>query len=90
MARVIYDLNYWTPSKRRLMADGHLVRLGGFSTADPRHVSFIEASGRGRIDVMVIDPETTAAVAERIMESVARAGNLSGAAELLESAQHAG
>jgi hypothetical protein len=38
--------------------EGHTVRLGGFRRQDPLMVSFVDAWGRERIDVLVIDPHT--------------------------------
>jgi hypothetical protein len=86
IARVIYDLNYWTSTSRRLVVGGQLVRLGGFSTDEPRLISFIEASGRGRIDVLIIDPDTDPAVAEKAMALASQSGNLLRPAEVLEQA----
>jgi hypothetical protein len=59
----------------------------GFNTAEPHLVSFIEDSGRCRMDTVVIDPDTDPATAGRALDKVSRPGNPSRPEQFLEWAK---
>lgn len=86
IVRVIYDLDFWQAHSRRLAVDGQQVKLGGFRNADHLLITFIENQGRARIDVLVIDPDADAGVAERAMELASSSGNLARPAAIMTEA----
>jgi hypothetical protein len=67
---VSYALGFWDPIPRRLNIGGRVVQLSGFHTQLSGLLSLTSRSGRGRIDVMVIPPDTDSAVADRALEIV--------------------
>ena len=71
VTRVSYALDFWDPAPRRLPVAGRIVRLGGFHTQIPGLLTLLDAWGRDRVNVLVIPPETDAAVADRALTLVA-------------------
>jgi hypothetical protein len=69
--RISYALNFWDPAPRRLSVAGRVVRLGGFHTQIPGLLTLIDAWGHDRINVMIIPPDTDAAIADRALTLVA-------------------
>lgn len=86
ITRVTYNVTAWDPAPRRTLVAGRRVRLGGFATSDPRTIRLSDAWGHERIDVLALDPDTPAAVAERVFALVAEAGNADRAVDLLRRA----
>jgi hypothetical protein len=82
--RVIYDLHYWAKIDPRLTMGATHVHLGGFNTAEPHLVSFIESGGNDRIDTVVLDPETDPPTAGRALDMASRPGNPAHSEEFLE------
>lgn len=70
VVHVSYALGFWDPVQRRLNIGGRLVHLSGFHTQLPGLVSLTSRSGRGRIDVLVVPPDTEPAVADRALAIV--------------------
>ena len=84
VGRVIYNQGYWSAGTRRIRAAGQVVRLGAFSTQEVNVVSFIDNSGsRRRLDLLVIDPETAPAAAERALTLASHPGEPLRAAAIL-------
>lgn len=82
--RITFNLHAWQAAPRRMQIEGRTVRLGGFASSDPVTVRLSDPWGRERIDVLVIDPATDAAVAQRIFAAVETADNPYRAHEILE------
>ncbi len=58
MTRASYSLLAFEPAARKLEADGRTIRLGWFNTIDPHLLSLTAVDGTGRLDLLVIPPET--------------------------------
>src|SRR5947209_583589 len=65
VTRVTYNPEAWEPAPRRLAADGRIIRLGWFRSIDPQLLDLTGDSQRGRLDLLVILPDTSAAAAEQ-------------------------
>lgn len=84
--RVAFNTDYWTSAQRRIVVDGHRVRLGSFAQQDRLMVELTDAWRTDHIDMLVIDPDTGADLADRIMANVSDAGNNDRPAEILRKA----
>lgn len=84
--RITFNLHTWNAAPRRMQIEGRTVRLGGFASGDPVTIRLSDPWGKERIDVLVIDPDTDPAVAERIFTAVEKADNPYRAHEILEHA----
>ncbi|HVV08335.1 DUF5994 family protein [Amycolatopsis sp.] len=81
--RVTYNLTSWQAAGRRLsMAGGADVRLEGFRSQHADTVT-ISGQGRQRLTLLVVPPETPAAVAHRVLSQAAHWGNTATVASLL-------
>jgi len=65
MTRVAYNPQAWDPAPRRLEADDRVVRLGWFRGIDPQLLNLTGDFTRGRLDLLVVPPEATRAVARQ-------------------------
>lgn len=65
VTRVAYNPQAWDPAPRRLAADGRLIRLGWFTSIDPQLLNLTGDFTRGRLDLLVVPPDTSAAAAEQ-------------------------
>jgi Family of unknown function (DUF5994) len=61
--RVAYHPDAWEATPRRMAADGRTVRLGWFRSIDPQLLDLTGDPDRGRVDLLVVPPDTTAAAA---------------------------
>jgi hypothetical protein len=86
ITRVTYNLGTWGRAPRRVTIAGRVVRLGGFATGDPHTIKLSDAWRRESIDILVIAPDTNAALAERILVLASTADNLDNAADILSRA----
>jgi uncharacterized protein DUF5994 len=86
---ITYHLHVWYRAPRRLQIQGRTVRLGGFNTSDPLTVRLSDPWGRERIDMLVITPDTAAAVADQAFRIVSTLGDQLTAAQILEHAHTA-
>ncbi|MFI5586154.1 DUF5994 family protein [Amycolatopsis sp. NPDC051758] len=68
--RVTYHLADWPAPDRRLTFDGHVVRLEGFRSQQPGHLTVI-GWDRDRLTLQVVSPETTSDDAEHALASAA-------------------
>lgn len=84
--RVAFNTGYWDAAQRRIVVDGHRVRLGSFAQQDRLMVELTDAWRTDHVDVLVIDPDTRADVADRILANVSVAGNNDRPAEILRKA----
>jgi hypothetical protein len=62
---VTYNPDGWETAPRRLAADGRTIRLGWFRSIDPQLLALTGDTNRGRLDLLVIPPETTGATAQQ-------------------------
>jgi uncharacterized protein DUF5994 len=65
--RVLYNLDFWAAAPRRLTVAGRSVRLGGFRRQDSLTIGLVDAWGRERIDLLLVDPGTDSDVAVRAL-----------------------
>ena len=65
VTRAAYNPDAWEPAPRRLAADGRTIRLGWFRSIDPQLLDLTGDSRRGRLDLLVVPPDATAAVARQ-------------------------
>lgn len=70
VVHISYALGFWDAIQRRLNIGGRVVHLSGFHTQLPGLLSLTSRSGRGRLDVLVVPPDTEPAVAERALAIV--------------------
>ena len=84
--RVLYNLDFWEAAPRHLAVESRTVRLGGFRRQDPLMVSFVDAWGRERIDVLVVDPHTEPEVALRALALASRADSTDRPGRIMELA----
>ncbi|MEU2348696.1 DUF5994 family protein [Modestobacter sp. NPDC049651] len=65
VTRVAYNPDAWEAAPRRLPADGRTVRLGWFRSLDRQLVNLTGDPARGRLDLLVVPPDTASADARR-------------------------
>ncbi len=63
--RVAYNPDAWAVTPRRLQTGDRTVRLGWFRHLDPHLLNLTGDPGRGRLDLLVVPPQTAPAAAER-------------------------
>lgn len=81
VTRLILNINGWHPRPRRLAVAGRVVRLGYF-TSQPTAL-LIASSDGGRVDLLVVPPDTAPPAAEAAMALAATASNRVHAQHLL-------
>ena len=84
--RITYNLHAWDPAPRRMRIAGRTVRLGGFTVGDPHTVALTDPWGHERVDILVIGPNTDAAVAQRIFDIASTSEDPYRAEEILHRA----
>lgn len=84
--RVTYNTSAWAPAPQRMQIRHRLVRLGAFTSSDPHTVRCSDAWGLVRVDVLVIDPDTEPALAQRTLALAARSDSMLRVAEILARA----
>src|SRR3954462_4888220 len=65
VTRAAYNPDGWDPAPRRLQADSRVLRLGRFRSIDPQLLALTGDSKRGRLDLLVVPPDTAAAAAQQ-------------------------
>jgi hypothetical protein len=90
VTRVAYHPGTWEAAPRRLPADGRTIRLGWFRSIDPQLLDLTGDPQRGRLDLLVIPPDTTAAVAGRAFASASDRANRLTPTALLAAVHPAG
>jgi Family of unknown function (DUF5994) len=63
VTRVAYNPDTWEAAPRRLAADGRTIRLGWSRSIDPQLLDLTGDTTRGRVDLLVVPPDTPAAAA---------------------------
>jgi hypothetical protein len=90
VTRFTYNIGLWDPAPRRIHYQGRTVRLGEFSSSDPLTVRLSDSWAREHIDILVVVPETDAALARRTLLLASAADSPYRAAEILGRARQAG
>jgi hypothetical protein len=90
VTRVAYNPDLWGPAPRRLDADGRTIRLGWFRDLDRQLLNMTGDSSRGRLDFLVVPPDTTAAAAEHAFSAATGRANRQAPTELLDTLSAAG
>ena len=83
VTRVGYAPTRWDPAPTRLAADGRVLRLGWFRTIDAQLLTLTGDLTRPRLDLLVLPPDTTAAIARTAFTAATTAGNDRSASALL-------
>ena len=85
VTRAAYNPDLWGPAPRRLDADGRTIRLGWFRNLDRQLLNMTGDSSRGRLDFLVVPPDTTAAAAEHAFSAATDRVNRQAPTELLDT-----
>ncbi|WP_216208747.1 DUF5994 family protein [Amycolatopsis aidingensis] len=80
--RVTYNLTAWQQAARRVLIEGHAIRLDGFRSQHPDTVTVI-GSDRQRLTLLVVSPDATAVAAHRALTAAARQADVTSIEELL-------
>jgi hypothetical protein len=88
--RVAYNPGSWAPAPRRLDADGRVVRLGWFRGLDRHLLNLSGDLARGRVDLLVVPPGTSALAAAAAFTSATEPDNRQTATEVLAAATAGG
>ena len=87
---VAYNPDLWEPTTRRLGADGRTIRLGWFRGIDRRLLNLTGDATRGRLDLLVVPPDTTASTAQRAFSAATDRANRATPTALLDALDSAG
>lgn len=87
VTNISYALGFWEAIPRRLNVAGRVVQLSGFHTQLPCLLSLTSRSSRGRIDILVIPPETEPVVADRALAIVTAAPSPAHPSQVLDRAR---
>ena len=82
LSRVAYGKDGWAAAGRKAATDGRTIRLGWFASQDPAVVILGDGHG-GRLDLLVVPPDSTAAKAQTAMAEASRTGNTRAASDIL-------
>jgi Family of unknown function (DUF5994) len=88
--RVAYNPDAWEAAPRRMAADGRTIRPGWFRSIDPQLLDLTGDSPRGRLDLLVVPPDTTAAVARQAFTAASGRTNRETPTALLAALNPAG
>ncbi|WP_405639502.1 DUF5994 family protein [Streptomyces sp. NBC_00019] len=67
ITRIAVNPRYWPVIPPRIYVNGHVVRVGWFTTELDPHKILLLSGTSGRWDLLVVPPETTAPSAARLM-----------------------
>jgi hypothetical protein len=67
ISRVSYHPETWKLAPRAIAVDGHSIKLGWFHSMDPHLLTLTGVYGAGRLDLLVVPPDSSAATAARLM-----------------------
>ena len=82
VTRVAFAITGWDAAPRRVMINGHTVRLEGFHAQD-EHVIHVSGPDRGRISLLVVPPGATGASGHKAIMVASRRANADTPAEIL-------
>jgi hypothetical protein len=75
VTRVAYNPGAWETAPRRMATDGRTIRLGWFRSIDPQLLNLTGDTTRGRLDLLVVPPDTTAAAARHAFTAASNRAN---------------
>jgi hypothetical protein len=75
VTRVAYNPDAWETAPRRLAADRRTIRLGWFRSIDPQLLDLTGDTTRGRLDLLVVPPDTAAAAARQTFTAASDRAN---------------
>ncbi len=75
VTRAAYNPDAWESAPRRLAADGRTIRLGWFRSIDPQLLDLTGDTTRGRLDLLVVPPDTPAAAARQAFAAASDRAN---------------
>ena len=75
VTRAAYNPDAWETAPRRLAADGRTIRLGWFRGLDPQLLGLTGDTTRGRVDLLVVPPDTPAAAARQAFAAASDRAN---------------
>jgi hypothetical protein len=90
VTRVAYNPDGWEAAPRRLPVDRRTIRLGWFRSIDLQLLALTGDTRRGRLDLLVIPPDTPAAVADQAFTDATDRANRRTPAVLLAALHPAG
>jgi Family of unknown function (DUF5994) len=90
VTRAAYNPDSWAPTSRRLQADGRTIRLGWFRHIDPQLLNLTGDLTRGRLDLLVVPPLSTATDAQRAFSAATDPANQAEPTALLDGLSAAG
>lgn len=82
LSRVAYGKDGWAAAGRKAASAGRTIRLGWFASQDPAVVILGDGHG-GRLDLLVVPPDSTSAKAQTAMAEASRTGNTRAASDIL-------
>lgn len=85
VTRLIYHPDSWLPAPHKVWPEGRRVNLGWFTEMDP-HLVGLRTALQGRLELLVIPPETDPGVAARALALASAAGNQVRASAVLDAA----
>ncbi|MFJ8673563.1 DUF5994 family protein [Streptomyces sp. NPDC093589] len=87
ITHVTVNPTFWPVIPRKVPVDGHVVRVGWFKTEQDPHKLLLLSYTVGRWDLLVIPPETSPAVAARLMTEAADPLGTPTASALMDQAE---
>jgi hypothetical protein len=75
VTRAAYNPDAWETAPRRMAVDGRTIRLGWFRGIDPQLLDLTGDTTRGRLDLLVVPPDTTAAAARQAFTAASDRAN---------------
>lgn len=87
VTRAAYNPDAWETAPRRLEADGRTIRLGWFRSIDPQLLALTGDTARGRLDLLVVPPDTTAAAARQAFTAASGRANRRTSSAVLTAVQ---
>jgi hypothetical protein len=88
--RVSYRSSQWDTAPARMTVGGRTVKFGGYPSQGADTIALIDGSGRNRMVLLVIPPDTEQAVAERALDLAGTDGDQERAGEIVQRARAAG
>jgi hypothetical protein len=88
ITRIALNMTAWDPAPGRLVVDGRIVRLGRFRTLDTHMISVTRARQDANINLLVIPPESTVAVAVTAMAMAADRHNTARPSDILAASRN--
>jgi hypothetical protein len=83
VSRVSYHPDTWEPAPRTVTVDGGTVKLGWFRSMDPHLLTLTGVYGAGRLDLLVVPPDSLAAPADALMAAANEPDNRKTASAVL-------